>query len=151
MTADPFDVLVIGGLCAGIKLRKAGITNFVTLENADDVIGSVFDDAAHAWTLTTRGGERYRARVVIASGTAAAGPDGLAPYLGVAMHGVPNQFLLTGPDVDRQVDYVLECLRLMAHTGSTRMEVRHSTQRMFHDRIRAKPREFERAVLAAHA
>ena len=28
----------------------------------------------------------------------------------------------------------------MAHTGSTRMEVRHSTQRMFNDRIRAKPR-----------
>ena len=73
MTADPFDVLVIGGLCAGIKLRKAGITNFVTLENADDVIGSVFDDAAHAWTLTTRGGERHRARVVIASGTAQRG------------------------------------------------------------------------------
>ena len=59
----------------------------------------MFDETGHAWTLHTRGGESYRASVVIASGTAAAGPDGLAPYLGVAMHGVPNHFLLTGPDV----------------------------------------------------
>ena len=56
------------------------------------------------------------------------------------MHGVPNHFLLTGPDVDEQVDYVLECLRLMAQTGSTRMEVRYSTQRVFNDKNRAKPR-----------
>ncbi|MET0758593.1 MAG: DUF4873 domain-containing protein [Mycobacterium sp.] len=139
-TDAPYDVAVIGTGCTGVKLREAGITNVVRLETADEVISSVFDEAAHAWTLRTHGGESYRARIVIASGTCAEGPDGLPPYLGVAMHGVPNQFLLTGPDVDRQLDYVLECLRLMAHTGSTRIEVRRSTQRVFSDRSRAKPR-----------
>ena len=135
-----YDVVVIGGQCTAAKLREAGITDFATVEKAAKAASSEFDESTHTWTLHTRGGESYRARVVIASGTAAVRRDGLAPYLGVAMHGVPNHFLLTGPDVDAQVDYVLECLRLMAQTGSTRMEVRYSTQRVFNDKNRAKPR-----------
>ncbi len=139
-TEHVHEVVVIGGLCTGAKLREAGITNFVSLEKADELASSVFDEVTHTWTLNTRGGESYRTRIVIASDTIAVRRDGLAPYLGVAVHGVPNHFLLTGPDVNGQVGYVLECLRLMARTGSTRMEVRHSTQRVFNDRTSAKPR-----------
>ena len=61
----------------------------------------VFDESTHTWTLQ---GEQTRARVLIATdGAVPDGTDrdglGLAPYLGVAVHGVPNYFLITGPDV----------------------------------------------------
>ena len=59
-----------------------------------------FDETTHTWTVGDR-----RARVIIATdGALPTGPaqldwaDGLDPYLGVAVHGVPNYFLLTGPD-----------------------------------------------------
>ena len=146
-TDQPYDVVVIGaaiGRCAGIKLRGAGITNFVILEKADEVIGSAFDDATHTWTLHTHGGQSYRARIVIADCTEpvtssiAEQHDAMEPYLGVAMHGLPNYFLITG-DIKAQVRFVLGCLKLMQRTGSTRIEVRRSSQRLFNDRIRAKP------------
>src|ERR1700704_566948 len=42
--SDVYDVIVVGagfgGLCAGIKLREAGMTNFAILEKADDVGGT---------------------------------------------------------------------------------------------------------------
>jgi hypothetical protein len=253
---DIHDVIVVGagfgGLCAGIKLREAGVTNFVILEKADDVggtwrqnahgldahlrsgreiVSSVFDDTTDTWMLNTRGGENYRARVVIGafhstewdhdfepagkraavSGTRPgrwlfhnvpgariayrfgiywsarthlrrrvpdptppgnlarpnveligqnvvgsrgltiqlAWRDGMEAYLGVALHGFPNYFLITGPIagwgnqsiafvMEAQVHYILECLKLMERTGSTRIEVRRSTQRLFNERIHAK-------------
>lgn len=60
--------------------------------------------------------------------------DGMEPFLGVAVHGFPNYFFLTGPDVDAQVRYVVGCLRHMARTASTRIEVRRSTQQVFNER-----------------
>ena len=89
-TDQPYDVVVIGagiGRCAGIKLRGAGITNFVILEKVDEVIGSAFDDATHTWTLHTHGGESYRARIVIADCTEPAQrcvPRGRSGYQGNA-------------------------------------------------------------------
>ena len=100
--ADPFDVVVIGAASArGHQVARAGITNFVILENADEVIGSVFDDAAHTWTLTHArrrkvprpDGHRRSHRTACEQRQQ---HDALEPYLGVAMHGVPNQFLLAG-------------------------------------------------------
>ena len=98
-----------------------------------------FDESTHTWTLQ---GEQSRARVLIATdGAVPDGTDrdglGLAPYLGVAVHGVPNYFLITGPDVAAQKSYIAKCLRVMADTHATRIEVRHSTQRYFAEHERS--------------
>jgi len=130
-----YDAAVIG---ANIDLRETGVTDVVILENADEVIGSVFDDATGTWTLTTRDGEKYWTRVVIAADQYP-GPqrDGVEPYLGVAMHGVPNYFLITGDDARAQLQYIVECLKVMERTGSIRIEVRRSSQQLYNER-RAK-------------
>ena len=59
--------------------------------------------------------------------------DGMEPYLGVALHGFPNYFLLGGPDVAAASRYILECLRLM--DGHTRIEARRSSQQVFNERV----------------
>jgi hypothetical protein len=58
---------------------------------------------------------------------------GMEPYLGVAVHGFPNYFLLGGPDFKAATHYVLECLQLMG--GHTRIEVRRSSQHLFNERV----------------
>jgi len=80
--------------------------------------------------LQTRAGDSYRASVVIAYGEAPSRAD-MLPYLGVAVHGIPNYFFVSGPDVGGQQQYIAECLNAMASTRSTRIEVRHSTQRIY--------------------
>ncbi len=65
--------------------------------------------------------------------------DGMEPFLGVAVHGFPNYFFITGPDIAAQARYVVACLRLMKQTESTRIEVRRSTQQVFNERIYLKP------------
>ena len=37
----------------------------------------------------------------------------MEPFFGVALHGFPNYFFITGPDVGAQARYVVECLGLM--------------------------------------
>lgn len=61
--------------------------------------------------------------------------DGMEPYCGVAVHGFPNYFLLTRPDIPAQVRYVAECLQLMTRTASTRIQVRRSSQQVFNERM----------------
>jgi cation diffusion facilitator CzcD-associated flavoprotein CzcO len=61
--------------------------------------------------------------------------DGMEPYLGVAVHGFPNYFLITRPDIEAQARYVSECLELMNRTASTRIEVRRSSQQVFNERV----------------
>lgn len=56
--------------------------------------------------------------------------DGTEPYLGVAIHGFPNYFLVNGADTER---YVAGCLRLMG--GHSRIEVRRSSQQVFNERV----------------
>ena len=135
MTEDRHDVVVIGVDRAEQRLTKAGITDVVVVDGGHDLDGAVFDEATHTWTLPT-----CRARIVISDQTRC-GRDNLVPYLGVAVHGVPNYFTVTGaqPVADARLDYIAECLKLMRRTASTRIEVRYSTQRMFHDRSRDKP------------
>ncbi|WAC94214.1 DUF4873 domain-containing protein [Mycobacterium sp. Aquia_213] len=60
--------------------------------------------------------------------------DGTEPFLGVAIHGFPNYFSITGPDVVAQTRYVVECLGLMKRGGSTRIEVLRSSQQVFNER-----------------
>jgi cation diffusion facilitator CzcD-associated flavoprotein CzcO len=65
--------------------------------------------------------------------------DGMEPFLGVAIHGFPNYFFITGPDVAAQARYVAECVGLMKHTASTRIEVLRSSQRVFNERAHVEP------------
>jgi hypothetical protein len=51
--------------------------------------------------------------------------NGSEPYLGIALHGFPNYFMLNGP--------VLECLQLL--NGRTRIEIRRSGQQVFNERV----------------
>ncbi|HEY9265314.1 MAG TPA: DUF4873 domain-containing protein [Mycobacterium sp.] len=110
----------------------------VLFVSSRDASGAAFDEATHTWSVGDR-----RARVVIATDGAlpaafACRADGLEPYLGVAVHGVPNYFLLTGPDAAAQKGYVAKCLDHMSRTGSTRIEVRPSAQRFYNDRSRGR-------------
>jgi Domain of unknown function (DUF4873) len=59
--------------------------------------------------------------------------DGAEPYLGVALHGFPNYFTVNGPDFGAAMRYVVECLRLMGR--HSRIEVRRSAQRVFHEQV----------------
>lgn len=102
-----------------------------------------FDEQTHTWTL----GQQIRARVLIA--TDGAVPDGIdasEPYLGVAVHGLPNYFLITGPDAAAQKSYIAKCLQVMADTHSTRIEVRYSTQRYFIERKRSEQVQWRRVA-----
>jgi cation diffusion facilitator CzcD-associated flavoprotein CzcO len=74
--------------------------------------------------------------------------DGMEPYFGVAVHGLPNYFLVGGPDVGAQARYVAECVRVMGSTSSTRIEVRRSSQRVFNERVYVKPARPQRVVSA---
>jgi cation diffusion facilitator CzcD-associated flavoprotein CzcO len=65
--------------------------------------------------------------------------DGTEPYFGVAVHGFPNYFFITGPDVGAQARYVVECLGVMKRTLSTRIEVRRSSQQVFNERVYVQP------------
>jgi cation diffusion facilitator CzcD-associated flavoprotein CzcO len=68
--------------------------------------------------------------------------DGMEPYRGVAVHGFPNYFLITGPretDAGAQVRYIVECLQLM--NGHSRIEVRRSTQQVFNERVHLRRAE----------
>uniref|UniRef100_UPI003F9B6907 DUF4873 domain-containing protein n=1 Tax=Mycobacterium sp. TaxID=1785 RepID=UPI003F9B6907 len=67
--------------------------------------------------------------------------DGMEPFFGVALRGFPNYFFITGPDIGAQARYVVECLKLMERTTSSRIEVRGSSQRVFNERAQLKPTE----------
>jgi hypothetical protein len=129
MNANVFDVIVIGGRSVGVTLSK------VILLRPDDVVGAEFDEVGHTWRVRTRGGDSYDASVLISYGPAPS-PAGMVPYLGVAVHGLPNRFFISGPDVRGQQQYIAHCLNAMARRDSTRIEVRHSTQRTYTLRYR---------------
>ncbi|BBX68506.1 DUF4873 domain-containing protein [Mycolicibacterium psychrotolerans] len=107
-----------------------------TVMYVSGAVDAQFDEQVHTWTVGGRS-----ARVLISTdGTlpASAPPSAgtLEPYLGVAVHGVPNYFLLTGPDTAAQKSYIAKCLQHLSRTDGSRIEVRAGTQRMFNDRRR---------------
>lgn len=59
---------------------------------------------------------------------------GMEPYLGVAVHGFPNYFLITGPDTEAQTRYIVECVRALQRSAGPRIEVRRSSQQVFNER-----------------
>jgi cation diffusion facilitator CzcD-associated flavoprotein CzcO len=65
--------------------------------------------------------------------------DGADAHLGITVAGFPNLFLLYGPNtnlghnsilfmVERQIDYVLQCLARLAATGDTALDLRSDVQ-----------------------
>ena len=110
--------------------------------------------------IRTRDGREHRADAII-YGTGFAAPDsrlvgagglaiqqawrdGMEPFLGVAVHGFPNYFFITGPDGVLQAArtrYVVECVELMKATASGRIEVRRSSQQVFNERAHLDPAE----------
>src|SRR4051812_17932671 len=105
------DIVVVGVDRAEKRLAKAGVTGIAVI-GAGDLDGAAFDEATHTWTLSS-----CRARVVVTN-QIRSGRGNLAPYLGVAVHGVPNYFMVTGLDAvaDARLDYIADCLRLMQRT-----------------------------------
>ena len=74
--------------------------------------------------------------------------DGMEPYFGVAVHGFPNYFFISGPDASAQARYVVECVGVMKRTASPRIQVRRSSQQMFNERVcvqSAQPHPVSRA------
>ncbi|OBI42627.1 DUF4873 domain-containing protein [Mycobacterium sp. E796] len=95
---------------------------------------------------TADGVEHDADAIIYGTGFAALDPtsgitlvDGMEPYFGVAVRGLPNYFFVTGPDTGAQARYVAECITLMERTGSTRIEVRRSSQRVFNERVYVRP------------
>ncbi len=74
--------------------------------------------------------------------------DGMEPYFGVAVHGLPNYFFIGGPDVGAQARYVAKCVGFMVRTASTRIEVRRSTQQVFNERVYLRSAQPHRVVAA---
>jgi hypothetical protein len=133
MTEGCYDVAVVGVDGAEQRLTAAGITGIVVLDGID--LGRcMFDESTHTWALPS-----CRARVIVTDAIRS-GRDDLAPYLGVAVHGVPNYFMVTGDTstFDARLDYIAVCLGLMRRSENTRIEVLYSTQRMFHMRDTGK-------------
>ncbi len=124
---------------------------------------AVVSAAAEALTpsgIRTRDGTEHRAdAIVYGTGFAAsdatlvgaggltiqeAWREGMEPFLGVAVHGFPNYFFVTGPDravQAAQTRYLVECIGLMRATASSRIEVRRSSQTVFNERAHLGPAE----------
>ena len=75
--------------------------------------------------------------------------DGMEAYLGVAVAGFPNFFLMMGPNsgggnqsivfvIEAQAHYVTRCLALMKRRDATRIEVRAGAQREFNRVVHRK-------------
>jgi cation diffusion facilitator CzcD-associated flavoprotein CzcO len=82
---------------------------------------------------------------------------GASAYLGMAVHGFPNMFLLYGPNtnlghnsivfmVERQVGYVVQCARALADGGYATMDVRPQAMARYRIELR---RALRRSVFAA--
>jgi len=112
-------------------LTPAGIRTSDGVEHRADVIiyGTGYAVGDSDWKLVGSRGTTIRQ----------AWDDGMEPFLGVAVHGFPNYFFVTGPDAGAQVRYIAECLQLMKRTASTRIEVRRSAQQVFTERAQLTP------------
>ncbi len=115
-----------------------------------EVVASPFEEVTAAGVRTADGVHHEADTIVYGTGFAVAdrGPsltgnrgltlhqvwrDGAEPYLGIAMYGFPNYFTINGPDFEAALHDVIECLRLVE--SHTRVEVRHSTQQVFNERV----------------
>lgn len=122
--------MTVHDLIVATALRDNGFAGAHTV----DVVDAAFDDRAGIWLVTDSDGTVHHARVVVATNPPVGDDPTIAPYLGVASHGAPNYFAICGDDVEHRVRYVLACLTAMADEQASRIEVRRSAQRVFHQR-----------------
>jgi len=132
LTRDNVDVITDG--IAEIT-EKSVITKDGVEHPADVIIfgtGFHVTDALDAMRLTGRGGVKLSEKWA----------DGMNAYLGTAVSGFPNMFLLIGPNtglghssmifmIEAQVHYIIDCLRLLSRTKATALDVRPRTQDAF--------------------
>lgn len=107
------------------------------------VYGTGFESTSFLAPLRISGPERRELREVWR--------DGAEAYLGIAVAGFPNFFMLYGPNtnlgagsiiymLERQQRYVVQCLRHMRDAGLARIEVRAEAQRRFNEFLSARGR-----------
>lgn len=128
-----------------VSLPRAGVRRWRRPASPRVVTAPI--DTLTASGVRTRDGAHYDVEaIVFGTGFAVAdrdqGPvgargltwhDGMEPYLGVAVHGLPNYFFIGGPDAGARARRVAECLALMSRGG--RIEVRRSSQQTFNERV----------------
>jgi cation diffusion facilitator CzcD-associated flavoprotein CzcO len=75
--------------------------------------------------------------------------DGMTAHLGMTVAGLPNLFMIMGPNsgggaqsilfvIETQIRYIIRCLRLMKARRATRIEVRVEVQRRFNEWLHGK-------------
>ncbi|MBF6170523.1 DUF4873 domain-containing protein [Nocardia blacklockiae] len=151
------------------ELRRAGIADFAVLGEAQGAALD-FDEEADRWTVRTADGRGLRPRLVVVTagsphdparfaGLHITGTRGLSlrdawsarpsAFLGVAVHGFPNLFLVagpnspvgqgrTGPVLEAQARYIRQGVQLLRRSAADRIEVRSATQHEFERRVRAR-------------
>jgi cation diffusion facilitator CzcD-associated flavoprotein CzcO len=125
------------------EVTPRGIVTAEGTEHEVDTIiygtGFRVTDLPVADMLRGRGGETLRE----------AWCDGMQAYLGTAIAGFPNLFMLIGPNtglghssmvfmIESQIAYILDALRTMDAAGLSRVEVRPEVQRRFVDDVRSR-------------
>jgi cation diffusion facilitator CzcD-associated flavoprotein CzcO len=122
--------------------ENAVVTSDGVAHEADVIIfgtGFHVTDALDALRLTGRGGRKL----------SEAWSDGMSAYLGTAVSGFPNMFLLIGPNtglghssmifmIEAQVHYIIDCLRLLSRTKATAIDVRPRVMDAFNAGIQRK-------------
>jgi len=132
--------VVTAGIAA---VRPDGIVDADGLFRPVDAVifgtGFHVTDALEGFHLVGRGGLKLQD----------AWADGMEAYLGVAVAGFPNAFLLLGPNsglghnsvvfmAEAQIDYVLRALRLLAGRRAGSVAVRGSVQRRYNAEIQGR-------------
>jgi cation diffusion facilitator CzcD-associated flavoprotein CzcO len=79
---------------------------------------------------------------------------GMEPYLGIAVHGFPNYFLIGAASPKDQARDIAACVALMTRAGGSRIALRRSSQHVFNERVhlrgpRHRPSAFDVSTAAA--
>ncbi|MFH5229080.1 DUF4873 domain-containing protein [Antrihabitans spumae] len=134
-----------------VDLVTAGIAGF-TETGIRTVDGEVHDADVVVYGTGFEISERFTHEHIVGRGglsITTAWRDGMEAYLGVAVAGFPNFFLMMGPNsgggnqsivfvIEAQARYIVECLAMMAAQDATRIEVRAGMQRDFNRQVHAK-------------
>jgi cation diffusion facilitator CzcD-associated flavoprotein CzcO len=133
--------LVTSGIAA---LTSAGIVDTAGVERAVDTIifGTGFEISGNLTRMKIIGRDARELNQTWEH-------KGRGAHLGVTVAGFPNLFLLVGPNtglahssmifmIERQVEYVLQAMRLAARSGGRPLEVREDVQDRYVSRVQER-------------